>query len=222
MTAAEKKAFVTRMAKGRKKNPSNSSSAKKKAKAKNPSYSHSTARRKKRNPQILGQSPKGLAINILAALFSAVATRQIPQMILGSKNQGVEGYVANVATGAVATFAANHLVGADAANAAMIGAGIIVVDRVLTEKFSPIGNYLALTGLGDATAATRLGAVAEGYYIQPTIYGPDGLPVIPHAFTDAAVQAFLKLQPAAPHAALPAPGMAGVQNKSRFARGIAG
>jgi hypothetical protein len=37
-----------------------------------------------------------------------------------------------------------------------VGALVIILDRVLTEKVSPVGKYLSLAGVGDATAATRL------------------------------------------------------------------
>ncbi|MDP9054839.1 MAG: hypothetical protein M3N93_11155 [Acidobacteriota bacterium] len=224
MTQTEKKAFVARMAKARKgsKNPSNKS----KSGGRRNNHSHSNPRSRKsgaRNPQILGQSPKNLMVNIMTALVSMVATKQLPQEFLGASNIGTAGYLANLGTGIAATVLAHSLISPDAALAAAISSGAIIVDRVLTENFSPIGNYLSLTGLGDATAARQLGAVGDGFFIQPTIYDQNGQPIIPHQFTDAAVQKFLALQPApsassAVNQAGPGSGMGAAPN--RFKRGL--
>jgi hypothetical protein len=198
MTEAAKKAFVARMAKARRKskNPTNKTT-KRKAPASNKAKRNPNRKPCRRNPNYLAD-PKGIAINIVAALLSAVATRQLPQMILKEDNTGWKGYLANVAAGVGSTFAASEFVSTGAAQAAMIGSGVILLDRVLTEQFSPVGKYLSLTGLGDATAATSLGTIADGYYIHPTIFDSAGNPIIPHEITDAAVRAFNQLQPAAP------------------------
>jgi hypothetical protein len=197
MTATQKKAFVARMAKARK-NPSNKgkkkSSPKRNGARKNPACKPARRNPQRRNPTILS-NPKEMAINIVAALLSAVATRQLPQMLLGTNNTGWQGYLANLGAGMAATFAAHEFVSPAAAGAALIGSGVIVLDRVLTEQFSPVGQYLSLTGLGDATAATSLGTVSDGFYIHPTIYNSNGQPIIPHEITDAAVAAFNMLPP---------------------------
>jgi hypothetical protein len=212
MTAEKKRAFVARMAKARrakgnptrngKSNPRTASNRKKNGR-KNPTRSNShrnqTRNRRRRNPTVLSD-PKGLAINIVTALLSAVLTRQLPQIVLGANNTGWKGYLGNVVSGAAGTFAAHEFIGPAAAQAAVLGSGVIVLDRVLTEQFSPVGKYLSLTGLGDATSATRLGEIAEGYYIHPTIFDAQGRPIIPHQITDAAVRAYAAMQPAAPAA----------------------
>ncbi|HWF11621.1 MAG TPA: hypothetical protein VG297_24305, partial [Bryobacteraceae bacterium] len=198
MTAAQKKAFVARMKAARKKNPSNKSKSKAGGKKKNHSHSNPSRRKSRkgtRNPQILGRSPKSLFIQILTALIAGAATKQLPQELMAASNTGWKGYLANLATGGAATLGAHALLGPDEAFAAALGSGVVILDRVLTENFSPIGNYLALTGLGDATAARQLGGVGDGYFIQPTIYDANGNPVIPHQITDMAVQRFLALQP---------------------------
>ncbi len=181
----------------------------KKPKAKNPTKP--TAKKKnpqkcnpkrKRNPQYL-KDPKQLVIGILAGLVSAVGTRQLPQMILKASNTGLMGYLYNAIAGAGLTFAAHEFLGENAAQASLIGSGVIIADRILTEQFSPIGQYLALAGAGDATAATSLGQISEGFFVHPVIYDKQGNPIIPHQITDAAVKAFQALQPPAP--ANPAP-----------------
>ena len=204
MNATDKKAFVARMAKARnkaKKNPQTRPAKKPAtAKKKNPQHTPAKHHTKRKNPDVFAVfgKPQDLAINIAVALTSAVATRQIPQMILADANSGWKGYLANVATGVAATLAAHQFVSMGAAQAALLGSGVIVLDRVLTEKFSPVGKYLSLTGLGDATAATRLGEVSKGYYIHPTIRDAAGNPIIPHEFSDAALAAFDRRQLAAP------------------------
>jgi hypothetical protein len=217
MTAEKKRAFVLRMAKARraKGNPSNKAKNGKKKSRRNGTAPYScrpNGRKKQRNPTILSD-PKGIAINIVTALLSAVATRQLPQWVLGASNAGWKGYLANVVSGAAATLAAHEFINAGAAQAAVLGSGVIVLDRVLTEQFSPVGQYLSLTGIGDATAATRLGEIANGYYIHPTIFDPQGNPLIPHQITDAAVKAYAALQPAAPAngGSAPAGNLAGIR-----------
>ncbi len=175
-----------------KKNPATGS--KKNSNRKPNGHSKSNPRRKS-NPNVLAD-PKSLFVNILTALVSAVGTRQVPQWLLGANNTSWSGYLANIGTAIAATFAASEFVGPGAGQAAAIGGGVIVLDRFLTEQFSPIGNYLSLTGLGDATAATSLGTVSDGFYLHPTIYNADGTPLIPHQVTDAAVKAFNLLQAA--------------------------
>ncbi len=227
MTAAQKNAFVARMNKARKakkngkrKNPTTT------AARKNPSNKKANGHRKnpgtRRNPNFLAD-PKGIVVNIITALLAAVGTRQIPQWLLGVNNTGWSGYLANIGTTIAATFAAGEFVSAGAGQAAMIGGGVIVLDRFLTEQFSPVGKYLSLTGLGDATAATSLGTVSDGFYLHPTIYQANGQPLIPHEVTDAAVRAFNLLQAAPAPAGAPSramvpatPAMAGAA-RNRFA-----
>ena len=211
MNAQQKRAFVERMARARKRNPSGSK--KRKTRRRNPHTAVALNPRRRRggsnrrrNPTILA-NPRELLMSTATALGSAVVTRQLPQMVLGAGNAGVKGYIANVAAAAAATFVAHEFLGKEAGTAAAIGGGVIILDRVLTEKFSPVGQYLSLAGLGDATAATRLGEVADGYYIHPTIYDQNGAPIIPHEITDAAVRSFVSLTPtpAGQQATAPAP-----------------
>jgi hypothetical protein len=161
-------------------------------------YAGNPRRKRRKNPEglraILG-SPKSLLVQGVAGLTSAVATRQLPQIVLGASNFGLKGYGANILTGAAATWAAVSFVGPEAGKAALVGALVIILDRVLTEKVSPVGKYLSLAGVGDATAATRLGTIAEGYYIHPTVYDAAGNPIIPHEVTDQALAQFRASQP---------------------------
>lgn len=140
-------------------------------------------------------SPKTAAIGIGTALVSAVITRQTPQLLMKAANTGWKGYLANGGAGLAATWLASKFISADAGKAALIGAGVIILDRILTEKFSPLGQYLSLTNAGDATATGSLGRIADGYFIHPTIIDAQGRPVIPHEITDAAMAAVLAKYP---------------------------
>ncbi len=186
-------------------------------------YATNPKKKKKRNPEGLRQligSPKSLLIQGVAGLTSAVATRQLPQMVMGPSNTGWKGYGANVLVGAAATWAAASFVGPDAGKAALVGALVIIFDRVLTEKVSPVGKYLSLAGVGDATAATRLGTIAEGYYIHPTVYDASGRPIVPHEITDAALFAYNAQAPKQQQQP-PALGYAGYQPRVRSRFGVA-
>jgi hypothetical protein len=168
----------------------------KKNRAKNPQTRKSTKHRA-RNPNIsqLFGSPKSIAVGAASGLLAAVATRQLPQIILGANNTSWQGYGANAVAGLVASFIAGKLLGADAGKAALVGSTVIILDRILTEQFSPIGQYLALSGNGDATATGTLGTIADGYYIHPTVIDSTGKPVIPHEITDASIAAILQRFP---------------------------
>lgn len=182
-------------------------------------------RRKHRNPGGLAAtigSPKELVVASAAGLISAVATRQLPQLILGANNTSWEGYGANFLTTIVATWVSGAVFGPMAGRGALIGGMVIVLDRILTEQVSPIGPYLQLSGVGDATAYSKLGTIRTGYYTHPNLQNPDGSMYVPNPFNDAAVQAVLAKYPqiAAPMAAAVAAsgGKMGAVNPSSLRR----
>lgn len=155
-------------------------------------------RKKKRNPSGLAAtigSPKDLITGGVAGLVSAIATRQLPQLILGAGNTGIEGYGANAITAVVATWAAGAFGGAAAGRGALIGGLVILLDRVLSEQVSPISSYLSLSGVGDANAYSKLGTVRTGYYSHPNLQLPDGSMYVPDPVTDAAVNAVVQRFP---------------------------
>lgn len=206
----------------KKKNAANGSHHKKHRKATNPAIGH---RKRRRNPSGLAAtigSPKEIVIGGLAGLASAVATRQIPQAILGASNTGIEGYGANLVTTIAATWAAGALAGPAAGRGALIGGMVIVLDRILSEQVSPISSYLALSGVGDATAYSKLGTIRPGYYAHPGLQNPDGSLYVPDPYTDAAVAATLAKYPqlAAPMMAATG-GRVGAVNPSNLRRHVA-
>ncbi len=131
-------------------------------------------------------------------MLSAIATRQLPQIILNERNSGLQGYAANIATAIAATVLAARFAGPAAGRGAAIGGTVIVLDRVLSEQISPIAEYLSLSGVGDANAYSKLGTVRQGYYTHPNLQNPDGSMYVPPPITDAAVAAMEARYPAAP------------------------
>ncbi len=177
-------------------------------------------RKRRPNPSGLAAtigSPKDLVIGATAGLVSAIATRQIPQMLLGTSNTSFEGYAANFVTALVATWAAGTFGGPAAGRGALIGGMVIVLDRVLSEQVSPISGYLALSGVGDANAYSKLGTIRQGYFTHPGLNNPDGSMYVPDPYSDAAVQAVVAKYPqlAAP---IMAAGKMGAVNPSAMRR----
>lgn len=140
-------------------------------------------------------SPKDLVAGSVAGLVSAVATRQIPQMILGTANTSMEGYAANIVTALVTTWAAGKFGGPAAGRGALIGGAVIVLDRVVSDNVSPISSYLALSGVGDHRAYNKLGTIRQGFFAHPGLQNPDGSLYVPDPYTDAAVTAVLNKYP---------------------------
>jgi hypothetical protein len=153
-------------------------------------------RRKSRNPMNLGiGSAKEIVVSAIAGLGSAVATVQLPQLILQANNTGWMGYLANIGTGIAATLLAAGFAGPTAGKAAMVGAAVIVLDRILTEQFSSIGPYLQLSGVGDATQHHRMGTIRDGYFLHPTMQDGSGNMIVPDPVTQAAIAAVLAKYP---------------------------
>jgi hypothetical protein len=186
------------MAKAGTKKKAASGSAKHRSRKPNGS-NHKKKRRsnRSRNPGISGVigSPRDLLVGGFAGLASAVATRQLPQMILDVNNTGWQGYLANAATALAATWGLGALFGPAAGRGALVGGTVIVLDRVLSEQVSPIGPYLKLSGVGDANAYSNLGTIRTGYYTRPMLQNPDGSMYVPDPYSDAAVNTMLQRYP---------------------------
>lgn len=151
----------------------------------NPLFAKRTVKKtRRRNPSTM-RKPFDLAKLSLTALVGLVATRQIPQMLLTSKNTGWLGYAANFGTAALAGALVGKFYNKDAGKFVFIGGSIYTASRILTEQFSPIGKYFSLTGVGDAQAA-GLGVIRNGYFPVPVVTDGNGNPMIPQAMIDAA------------------------------------
>jgi hypothetical protein len=53
--------------------------------------------------------------------------------------------------------------------AVAIGGGLYLVNRILSEQLSPIGQYLNLAGTGDAAAASHVGRLKYSYFPFPVM-----------------------------------------------------
>jgi hypothetical protein len=196
-TMAQHKKAANKMSNGQKKN----------AAARNP---HRKKNRRRPNPELFGASPSDLMITSVAGLANAVLTKQLPQLVFASGNTGVEGYFMNLVTALGGAWAAGKFAGPKAGMGAMVGGMVILLDRILTEQFSSIGSYLSLSGVGDATAVTKMGTVRDGYYLHPTMVDGNSNMIVPDPVTQAAMTAVLQKYPqlAAPMATAAATGPA--------------
>lgn len=180
-------------------------------------------RRRSSNPMgsIIG-SPKELIQGGIAGLAAAVATRQLPQVVLGANNSGVEGYAANAVTGIISTWIAGAFAGAAAGRGAAIGSIVILIDRILSENVSPIAQYISLSGVGDANAYSKLGTIRSGFFTHPGLMNPDGSLYVPDPYTDAAMSAvaskYPQLSMAMAQAAAGGGGRVGAVNPSALRR----
>jgi hypothetical protein len=170
-TAMKTKSTTTKKHAPRKSNPF---FAKKKA----------TMKTRRRNPSF-ARKPMDLAKSGITALLGLVATRQIPQMLLSTKNAGWLGYASNLGVAALAGALVSRFYNKDAGKLVFIGGSVYTVSRILTEQFSPIGKYFSLTGVGDAQAA-GLGVIRDGYFPVPVVRDDNGNPMIPRAIVEAA------------------------------------
>jgi len=186
-----------------------------------------SSRRRRRNPSggfsgAIG-SGKELIVGGVSGLASAIITRQLPQIVLGGNNSGIEGYGANIVTGMVATWLAGMFGGPAAGRGAAIGAAVIVLDRVISEQVSPLAPYVSLSGVGDAAAYSKLGTIRKGFYTHPNLLNPDGSMYVPDPLTDAAVSAVMNDPALAARIAAGAPqaGRVGAVNPSALRRHVA-
>jgi hypothetical protein len=84
-----------------------------------------------RNP-ILGMSGGDLLSETAGAVVNGIATRMVPQMLLGANNTGIVGYAANAATGLVGAWLASKL-SPKVGHGALLGAAVAVASRILSD-----------------------------------------------------------------------------------------
>jgi hypothetical protein len=119
-----------------------------------------------RNP-ILGMSSGDLIVETAAAVANGVATRVIPQMILGANNTGIMGYGAN----AVAALAGAWLAGKfsmKAGHGALLGGAVAIASRILSDTM----GQNALGGGLSGDLGGELGFYIQQDYVLPTASGP--------------------------------------------------
>lgn len=141
-------------------------------------------RRRRRNPQY---ADMGLRIvkNGAYGLLGFFVAKQLPQAVLGARNTGPMGYLANLISAGIAGFIANQMGGQEAAVAAVTGGGLQVVNRVVQDHMSPFAKALSISGLGDALALGEVTPEDEAYMPYPVVWR-DGKPFIPRQINAAA------------------------------------
>jgi hypothetical protein len=113
-------------------------------------WSHALTMGKK----LLSVSVGDVGIISLAGVASGIVTKQLPQLILSTSNAGVEGYAANLATGLAVTLLASRFLGPKAGTGALVGALVVLLDRILSDQFSTLAPYLGLSGVSDGRIGT--------------------------------------------------------------------
>jgi len=154
--------------------------------------------RRRRNPTRVTSKATGMLKTGAYALGGLVLTRQIPQAVLGSRNSGIVGYIANVATAIAASAIVSRIGGKAAGQAVGIGGGLYVVERILNEQLTPLGKALSLSGVGDPRAHGGLGAIKRAYFPWPVVTDRQGRPVIPREIVEQVKQEIPASQPAPP------------------------
>lgn len=102
---------------------------------------------KKRNPA--GFSFGQLIETGIFATVGAVGSKLLTQVVLGSSNTGIMGYLGNVVAGTAIGLAADKVLkNRQAAFAVYVGTAIQIVLRAISD-FTPYGSYAALSGVGD-------------------------------------------------------------------------
>ncbi len=134
--------------------------------------------RRRRNPARSGviSSSTGMFKNALLLMLGLLITRQVPQAVLKEKNTGILGYGSNLLTALVAGGAIGKTLGRAEGQFVGLGGALYVINRLLTEQFSPIGKMLSLSGVGDYAATGKLGQVVPAYFPTPVQYDSSGQP----------------------------------------------
>lgn len=119
-------------------------------------------------------------------LSGLVTARQLPQLALGAKNTGPLGYAANFGIAALGGIILGMFTNARMGFMFAAGGTAYTLSRVATEQLSPVGRYFALSGVGDASAASvgdvrraGVGIVVDSSYNEPLLRTPGGQLLIP-------------------------------------------
>jgi len=106
-------------------------------------------RNRKRNPGTVLGRPMDWIQGGAGVIAGVVGTRAIPQMLLGSSNNGPTGYAANAAAALGLGWLAHSLLKKPVITTAVIAGGFAgLLSRIIQDK-TPFGAQLSLSGLGD-------------------------------------------------------------------------
>jgi hypothetical protein len=106
--------------------------------------------RRRSNPSIGGMgTPQDWLYGGVGVIAGVVGTRALPQLILGSSNTGIMGYLANAATTALLTFAAHFASKSKVLAASVLAGGAASILSRVIQDYSLLGSYSSTVGLGD-------------------------------------------------------------------------
>lgn len=178
---------AAKMAKTKKAPAKKSTSRKPSAKKMNPwmSKAHKPAtKRKSSNPDKF--RPVEAAKSGAIILSGLIISRQLPQLAMGSSNKDWLGYAMNFGTALLGGVGVAMALGTKAGFEFAAGGAAYTISRIATERLSPVGKYLALSGVGDATAASMgdcrragIGIVVNSSFSEPLLRRADGTFLIP-------------------------------------------
>jgi hypothetical protein len=168
-------------------------------------------RPRRRNPlnmSIIGKPVELLKAGAIGAI-AYFATRQVPQIVLKTRNTSWLGYLGNLLTALGCAGVAAKYFGPQAGQSAFVGGGMYLFGRVLNDQ-TPYGNALNLSGVGDPHAAGLRGLV-PGFFSSPVITDRGG------AAITAQFQPVIDAAVSAARAQNPAPAVAAGVSGGRFA-----
>jgi hypothetical protein len=86
----------------------------------------------------------------VGVIAGVVGTRALPQVVLGSSNTGIIGYLANAASTALLTVAAHFAAPRNnVLKASVLAGGVASIISRIIQDYSLLGSYSAQVGLGD-------------------------------------------------------------------------
>lgn len=153
--------------------------------AKKPTANSIRPKKRRNGSSSFATKPVQMLKTAMVALSGLVVARQLPQMLLSTRNTGNFGYAANIGTALLGGFLVGKFAGAENGYMFAIGGTAYSLSRVLTEKFSPFGQVFALSGVGDAQAA-GMGAIRPWDWNVPLQTDSQGRAVVP-AFVNRTV-----------------------------------
>lgn len=128
----------------------------------------------------------GLVKTSAAVIGGAVGSKIIPQMILGSSNTGVMGYLANAISGGLLAWVSRTVFkDKTISHGVIVGTAVQIILRVMGDM-TPFGQYLSLSGLGDyqtlSTGFTQPQRLMDGLHSSnvelPAGWGPGAMPLL--------------------------------------------
>lgn len=129
----------------------------------------------------------GVVKTSLSVIGGAVASKVGAQLVLGSKNSGILGYLGNAVAGGVLAWASKMVFKDRAvAHGIVVGTAVQIILRVIGDQ-TAFGSYLSLSGLGDYMASNfvqpqrLLDPLNSAMVEQPNGWGPGAMPLLTQA-----------------------------------------